>query len=80
MSFPGIPPVAIYSRMAKGILLVAVCGFRSVRIFNVSYKRLGEITKFAWLFFLAELVSAQVSGQSNRNVALDCILPRSATS
>jgi hypothetical protein len=79
MSFPGIPSVAIYSRIAKGILLVAVCGLRSVRIFNVLYKRLGKDAKFTWLFFLTEVVSAHVPGQGSANIERHCILRRSAT-
>lgn len=71
--------MAIYSRMDKAFFPESVSVPRWKRIFHVLYKRLGKVTKFAWLFFPAELVSAQVPGQSNPNLELPRILPRSAT-
>jgi hypothetical protein len=79
MSFLGIVFVALRSRIDEGILLKAVFVLRRIRIFHVLYNRLDEVTKFAWLFFLSEVVSAQVPGQRNRTIGLHCILPRSAT-
>ena len=79
MSFLEITSEAICSRIDEGILLEAVLVLRKMRIFRVLYKRLDRAVKFAWLFFLTEVVSAQVPGQRNPNVELYRILPRSAT-
>ena len=79
MNFPGISPVVSYPRIGEGILHIAECILYGIRIFCVLYKRLVKATKFAWFFFLAEVVSAQVPGRRTPNVELYSILPRSAT-
>jgi len=78
MSFLVITSLAICSRIDERILLKAVFVIRRIQIFHVLYKRLEKDAKSAWLFFLAEVVSAQVPRQRNPNVVLYCILPRSA--
>jgi uncharacterized membrane protein len=79
MSFLGITSVAICTRIDERILLKAVFVLRRIPILHVLYKRLEKATESAWLFFLAEVVSAQVPRQRNPNVELYRILPRSAT-
>jgi hypothetical protein len=71
--------VSICYRTIEGVLLKAVSGSRRVWIFHYLYKRLGEVTKSAWLFFFTEVVSAQVLRQRNSNIHPHLALSRSAT-
>jgi hypothetical protein len=71
--------VSICYRTIEGFHLKAVFGSRRVWIFRFPYKRLGEVMKSTWLFFLAGVGSAQVLRQRNPNTGLHRNLPRSAT-
>lgn len=79
MSFFGIASVAICSGIDEGIFLKAIFVLCRIRIFHVLYNRLDKATNFAWLFFLCDVVSAQVPGKRNPTMGLHCILLRSAT-
>jgi hypothetical protein len=71
--------VSICRRINEGVLLKAVSGSRRVWIFRCLYKRLEEVTKSTWLFFLSEVVSAQVLRRRSSNFHLHFVLPRRAT-
>jgi hypothetical protein len=79
MSAAGRSSSAIYSRIKEELSLTPAYTLRRARFFHVLYKRLGKDAKFTWLFFLTEVVSAQVPGQGNANIERHCILRRSAT-
>jgi hypothetical protein len=72
--------VSICCRINEEILPKAVSGSRRVWIFRCLYKRLEEVTKSTWLFFLSEVVSAQVLRRKSSNFhLLHFVPPRRAT-
>ena len=79
IGFLGILSAPLCNPICEGELVKEVSSSRGVRIFCFPYKRLEEVTKITWLFFLSEVVSAQVLGQEDSHIPLHLVLPRSAT-